>query len=231
MQAVGKDVPSRRVMLGPEPSIHRPAGASILGARPRMTPGWILATGTGRQRPGHATPTFVDPLCSLTISPGSSPSSPHSCACHSNPVSPSPWAERGSFAAQTRSGWIPVTSTGMRDGFADVPLGTGELARAALIASQHRRKTRPSVGDADISPTGGEISRSLPAASPVVLKLQCRLWRETAPQPISPLVGEMSRSDRGGRACTDADEASSPENAVEYLRPASNSFPHGNPRA
>ncbi len=40
---------------------------------------------------------------------------PHSCACHRNPASPSPWAERARLAAQTRVGWIPVTSTGMRE--------------------------------------------------------------------------------------------------------------------
>jgi len=33
-----------------------------------------------------------------------------------DPVSPSPWAEKILPAAQTRIGWIPVTSTGMRKG-------------------------------------------------------------------------------------------------------------------
>ena len=39
---------------------------------------------------------------------------PHLCACHRDPASPSPWAEMTLFAARTRVGWIPVTSTGMR---------------------------------------------------------------------------------------------------------------------
>ncbi len=39
---------------------------------------------------------------------------PHPCACHRDPASPSLWAERTLPAAQTRVGWIPVTSTGMR---------------------------------------------------------------------------------------------------------------------
>ncbi len=33
-----------------------------------------------------------------------------------DPASPSLWAEKSLFAAQTRVGWIPVTGTGMRIG-------------------------------------------------------------------------------------------------------------------
>ncbi|TCU19287.1 hypothetical protein EV132_102518 [Rhizobium sullae] len=44
---------------------------------------------------------------------------PHSCVFHRNPACPSPWARKApsksnSFTAQTRRGWIPMTSTGMR---------------------------------------------------------------------------------------------------------------------
>ncbi|KKZ87362.1 hypothetical protein RPHASCH2410_CH12155 [Rhizobium phaseoli Ch24-10] len=49
------------------------------------------------------------------------PNLPHSCARHRNLARPSPWARETlfrsyeSFTARTRGGWIPVTSTGMRE--------------------------------------------------------------------------------------------------------------------
>jgi len=35
-------------------------------------------------------------------------------------ASPSLWAEKKPFAAQTRVGWIPVTGTGMRIGWGNI---------------------------------------------------------------------------------------------------------------
>ena len=49
-----------------------------------------------------------------SIRPGNKPLGPHSCACHRNPASPSPWAERTPLRRADAVDWIPVTSTGMR---------------------------------------------------------------------------------------------------------------------
>jgi len=62
----------------------------------------------------------------------------------------------------------------------------------------------PSVGDADISPTRGEISRARRAFSQNSAAISRLRGAKQAPQPISHLVGEMSRSDRGGRTCSGA---------------------------
>ena len=109
-------------------------------------------------------------------------------------------------------------------------IASNEAAMPAM-ADSSPSKTPASVGYADISPTTGEISRSLSVPSPENSETSVPVWGAKTLQPISPLVGAMSRSDRGGRPCTEADEAAIARNAMVCIRPALNSSPHGNPTA
>ncbi|KAI1694930.1 hypothetical protein Ddc_21624 [Ditylenchus destructor] len=71
---------------------------------------------------------------------------PHPCACHRDPASPSPWAEKSPLAAQTRVGWIPVTSTGMREEGAHAPKKKALRGRGSDLARHSIRYRKPDGG-------------------------------------------------------------------------------------
>jgi hypothetical protein len=62
-----------------------------------------------------------------------------------------------------------------------------------------RGKLPPSVGYADISPTRGEISRSLSSNLPKDPETSVQIRPAMLPHPISPLMGEMPDRAEGGK--------------------------------
>lgn len=64
---------------------------------------------------------------------------PHSCACHRNPASPSRWAERNLSAVQARFGWIPVTSTGVREECAGMTINPSATSRNETTQGKNAR--------------------------------------------------------------------------------------------
>ncbi len=108
---------------------------------------------------------------------GPHPLDPHPCACHRDPAAPRLRRGKRSFSPRTWSGWIPVTSTGMRK------------------ANKRRRRlqSRHTLGHIHICSSGGSRchgQKPALASSDAVCRRHCLGQVKVKPRVVSPTRGE-----------------------------------------